>query len=93
MKKMDCHRALKLTKKLVYGGWVVMLLCMYLGTSVENFRNIAIFPIVGAFLVSVAGLFMGLRAIKCPHCGKSLTSGAKLPKELPEICPYCREWL
>ena len=93
MKNIDCHRALKLTKKLVYGGWVVMLLSMYLGSSVESFRSVVIFPILAGFLVSAAGLFWGLRALKCPHCNKSLTSGAKLPKELPEVCPFCREQL
>lgn len=93
MKKIDCYRAMKITKTLVYGGWLVMMVSIFAGYSIEGVRSVVIYPILISFLVSALGLFCGLRLIKCPHCRRSLMSGAKIPKELPEFCPGCGERL
>ena len=93
MKKQDCHRLLKRTKQLVYGGWLVMLVSIFAGTSSESIRGVMFYPIMAGFLISVVALGYGLYTIKCPNCRTRLMSGTKIPKELPEVCPHCGEQL
>lgn len=88
--KMDCHRTLKITKILSYGGLGLMIFGIVIGAAADSDVLMAVLGIVGV-CDFVAGLVLGNLYVRCPACGSSLMLRGCIPNCLPKRCPECGE--
>lgn len=87
---MDCHLALKVANILFYGGFVLLILGICVGSVGNSDVLSAVFGIPGIVGVA-AGLVWDWLYVRCPRCGASLTRGRSVPTWLPKHCPECGE--
>ena len=88
MKKMDCFRACTRSHRLVLGGFITTLTGCGAG-YLEWFGPLAGVLAVGGLAVLLLGGALGLRYIRCPHCGAPLYDFPRLPDSIPAYCPRC----
>lgn len=91
---MGPHQALQLTKRLFYGGFGIMLVEMVATMIIQEGATLVFGILFGAaMLCLLGGWAFGLICVRCPHCGKSLMAGTKIPRAIPGYCPHCGEAL
>lgn len=89
-KPMSANYALGITKLLFYGGFAMMLVEMTIVTVVQIASSPLFYVLFGASLLCLfGGWLFGLAFVRCPHCGKSLMLGGRMPSRLPDYCPGC----
>ena len=87
-KETGCHRALKITHILSYGGFVLMPLSLVFGAMVDTDVVMVILGGLG-FISVMFGLIFGNIYVKCPKCEHSLMQSGRVPGKLPNYCPHC----
>jgi len=97
MKKLkepeNVHEALRRTKVLFYGGFVLLLVSVFVMEFAQSLAVALLLDIVG-ILMLVWGWLYGKERCVCPHCGHSLyVSGFRIPSKMPNYCPHCGEGL
>ena len=92
MDDMECYRSLKLTHCLYYGGLLVMILSILIGTAVRNSLIMVVLGVAG-ICAAFGGIIFAAVQLRCPECNGSLMSGGRVPGKLPNFCPHCGKQL
>lgn len=90
-KKYDCHKMHTLMLILFYGGITLLAFSYIWAEKNQELSPICVVLSIIAVCAMVMGLIICYTAVNCPHCGKSLTGGGRVPNNLPVHCPHCGE--
>ena len=93
MKKYDCHKMHTLMLVLFYGGITLLAFSYIWSRNRQELSPLCMVLSVVSLCAMAVGLFVCYTKINCPHCGKSLTGGGRVPRDLPYQCPHCGEKL
>ena len=95
LEHLDCYRALHISLRLLWGGFVAGLAGCASGlvacaiAAGRPAHMLAELLIAGGFAAMLAGWTFGLRYVICPGCGQPLYEFPQLPWTIPDSCPHC----
>lgn len=86
-KPMDCRRALTNAKRLLFTGLIIFIILLIPGLRLTTLLPIIMF--LTGFSLVIGGIVYASLYCVCPHCGRSLLHGIRLPDRIPDYCPHC----
>lgn len=91
--KNELEKILQRAHIAFFGGMGLLVLClMLLNGSVGTSWAIGACSVAGV-IAAFGGLIYAAACFRCPHCGKSLMAGGRMPMGVPAYCSSCGEKL